>query len=113
MSAEKHLVTNSFIVANLWASQDPRTLLKSLLTFLPYMNVDVLAAASTATKAQSTVSKVRDIADPLYITQLLLGIFHGTDADVKRLAADKRQQMYVMFCVKSCESSQHLFWILR
>ncbi|OJA12483.1 hypothetical protein AZE42_08793, partial [Rhizopogon vesiculosus] len=58
-----------------------------LANFLVHMNQDVLDAAATRTKANSTVLEERDTTHPRYITELLTGILRGLGsiADVPRI----------------------------
>ncbi|KAJ4476568.1 hypothetical protein C8R41DRAFT_923340 [Lentinula lateritia] len=49
-----------------------------LANFLYHMNRDELNNAEAHTKkAKSTVVEIRDVPDPKYISELLMGIFHG------------------------------------
>ncbi|KIK65626.1 hypothetical protein GYMLUDRAFT_70721 [Collybiopsis luxurians FD-317 M1] len=49
-----------------------------LVNFLYHMNRDELVEAAAHTKkAKSTVSEIRDVPDPKYISELLMGILHG------------------------------------
>jgi hypothetical protein len=58
-----------------------------LVNFLVHMNHDVLDAAPTSRKAQSTVLETRDTTHPRYITELLTGILRsvGHPADIVRI----------------------------
>ncbi|KAH9048936.1 hypothetical protein EDB84DRAFT_1261517 [Lactarius hengduanensis] len=51
--------------------------LQELSSFLIQMDVDVLDSTATTVKAGSTVREVRERADPIYISQLLVGILRG------------------------------------
>jgi hypothetical protein len=61
--------------------------LSELVNFLVHMNHDVLDAAPTSQKAQSTVLETRDTTHPRYITELLTGILRsvGRPADIIRI----------------------------
>ena len=61
--------------------------LSELANFLVHMNNDILDAASTSRKAQTTVIEARDTAHPRYVTELLTGIFRsvGRPAAVVRI----------------------------
>jgi hypothetical protein len=61
--------------------------LSELANFLVRMNDDILDAASTTRKAQSTVLEARDTTHPRYITELLTGILRsvGRPADIIRI----------------------------
>ena len=61
--------------------------LSELANFLVHMNHDVLDAAPTSQKAQSTVLETRDTTHPRYITELLTGILRsvGRPADIIRI----------------------------
>ncbi|KAG2129503.1 uncharacterized protein EDB93DRAFT_118250 [Suillus bovinus] len=58
-----------------------------LANFLVHMDQDVLDAAATRTKANSTVLEERETTHPRYITELLTGILRGLGsiADVPRI----------------------------
>ncbi|KAG2038864.1 hypothetical protein BDR03DRAFT_953798 [Suillus americanus] len=58
-----------------------------LANFLVCMDQDVLDAAATRTKADSTIPEERDTTHPRYITELLTGILRGLGsiADVPRI----------------------------
>lgn len=66
---------------------DDPTFRREFASFLAQMNVDLLDAAATTTKAGSTVVEERDTANPRYITELLTGILRGLGhvEDVKRI----------------------------
>ncbi|KAI9463489.1 hypothetical protein HD554DRAFT_1318963 [Boletus coccyginus] len=66
---------------------DDGNFLANLVNFLVHMNNDVLDAAPTSRKAQSTVLEPRDTAHPRYITELLTGILRsvGSPADIVRI----------------------------
>ena len=66
---------------------DDGNFLSNLVNFLVHMNDDVLDAAATSRKAQSTVLETRDTTHPRYITELLTGILRsvGRPADVVRI----------------------------
>ena len=61
--------------------------LSELVNFLVHMNDDILDAAPTSRKAQSTVLETRDTTHPRYITELLTGILRsvGRPADIVRI----------------------------
>ena len=61
--------------------------LSELANFLVHMNHDVLDAAPTSRKAQSTVIETRDTTHPRYVTELLTGILRsvGRPADIVRI----------------------------
>ena len=61
--------------------------LSELVNFLVHMNADVLDAAPTSRKAQSTVLETRDTTHPRYITELLTSILRsvGRPADIVRI----------------------------
>ncbi|KAG0706484.1 hypothetical protein DFH29DRAFT_995866 [Suillus ampliporus] len=56
---------------------DNATFPAELANFLVRMDLDVLDAAATRTKAKSTVLEERDTTHPRYITELLTGILRG------------------------------------
>ncbi|KAF8555161.1 hypothetical protein OG21DRAFT_1439060 [Imleria badia] len=62
--------------------------LSELANFLVHMNDDILDAAPTNRKAQSTVIETRDTTHPRYVTELLVGILRsvGRPADIVRIA---------------------------
>jgi hypothetical protein len=62
--------------------------LSELANFLVRMNDDILDAASTTRKAQSTVLEARDTTHPRYITELLTGILRsvGRPAEIIRIS---------------------------
>ncbi|CAL1705829.1 unnamed protein product [Somion occarium] len=64
-----------------------RTFQEELSSFLAQMDVDILDSAPTTRKAGSTVHEVRDTADPMYISQLLVGILRGmgSSVDIQRI----------------------------
>ncbi|KAN0080270.1 hypothetical protein V8E55_009836 [Tylopilus felleus] len=66
---------------------EDESFLSELANFLVRMNVDVLDAAPTSRKAQSTVTEERDTTHPRYITELLTGILRsvGRPADIVRI----------------------------
>jgi len=66
---------------------DDGNFLSNLVNFLVRMNNDVLDAAATSRKAQSTVLETRDTTHPRYITELLTGILRsvGRPADIVRI----------------------------
>ncbi|KAF8555164.1 hypothetical protein OG21DRAFT_1572590 [Imleria badia] len=61
--------------------------LSELANYLVHMNDDILDAAPTSRKAQSTVTETRDTTHPRYITELLTGILRsvGRPADIVRI----------------------------
>ena len=61
--------------------------ISELVNFLVHMNRDVLDAAPTSRKAQSTVLETRDTTHPRYITEVLTGILRsvGRPADIVRI----------------------------
>ena len=61
--------------------------LSELANFLVHMNDDILDAAPTSRKAQTTVIEARDTTHPRYITELLTGILRsiGCPADIVRI----------------------------
>ena len=65
---------------------EDKCFLSELANFLVRMNDDVLDAAPTSRKAQSTVLETRDTTHPRYITELLTGILRsvGRPADIIR-----------------------------
>lgn len=56
---------------------DNPTFLPELANFLAHMNYDVLDSAATTIEVHSTVLKLRDIAHPCYVTELLTGILRA------------------------------------
>ncbi|KAG9310853.1 hypothetical protein JVU11DRAFT_8708 [Chiua virens] len=67
---------------------DDSDFLSELANFLVHMNDDVLDAAATTRKAQSTVLETRDTTHPRYITELLTGILRsvGRPAEIVRIS---------------------------
>ena len=66
---------------------EDRGFLSELVNFLVHMNGDILDAAPTSRKAQSTVLETRDTTHPRYVTELLTGILRsvGRPADIVRI----------------------------
>jgi hypothetical protein len=64
-----------------------KSFLSELTNFLVHMNDDILDAAPTSRKAQSTVLEARDTTHPQYVTELLTGIMRsvGRPADITRI----------------------------
>ncbi|KAF8439863.1 hypothetical protein L210DRAFT_3540646 [Boletus edulis BED1] len=69
------------------ATFEDEDFLYELANFLVHMHDDILDAAPTSRKAQSTVLESRDTAHPRYITELLTGILRsvGRPADIVRI----------------------------
>ncbi|KAG8215417.1 hypothetical protein J3R82DRAFT_9025 [Butyriboletus roseoflavus] len=67
---------------------EDESFLSELVNFLVHMNDDILDAAPTSQKAQSTLVETRDTTYPRYITELLTGILRsvGSPANIVRIS---------------------------
>ena len=83
-----------------------------LANFLVHMNVDILDAAPTSRKAQSTVLEARDTTHPQYVTELLTGILRsvGRPADINRIT--KRVGDDVMWNSSKLPWRRSSLWLL-